>query len=640
MAVYIRDLVKNTGDSHQTDPGYVLTFIRWSNRDTVNYQESAQETRNPLVVINDAISVQVNESKSSLTGSANIVLKAGDLNYATAVAPGDYLIVNLLNDEDAVRSVSQRALAGQRINRYEDGFRGLYKVQKVRRQIQTDPATGKKQYQFLVHAFSFSELNTTIYYNPTAVAAFRESERLFISKFADFWNEKTTSFNNKSNVQDVLINLTKALLGTGLQNKDDLTISATQNAQFVVPSLVGSLLGRGGRNLTIPDIYNFVYGIWKGIASSNVKFIADGFNPRFETISGTSNFYKVRGGDAARLKGWKVLAAEDFNQRQLWSVFGAYLNGAINESYTVTRVGPDGHVYPTLVFRQKPFSSNHFEAPNAVKSKSNPSGLNFSHTKFSELPRWRVSPDIVYSIDLGKDEVSRINFVQLYGRSVAINDNVNQALQATNIFYDQEDIKRHGMKPAIITSNFDFPIEDGNKLQAKEWSYLLFDMLNQGHLREAGSIVTAGLVEPIAVGDNLEFDDAIYHIEAVSHTMAINPQNGQKQFRTNLTLSFGTALDSNRTTPVYPQMEHTDSFEERKRDYEEERILPGFSDTQYLPHAEGNSREKGEEVKETREASFTREAVPKSPKSRPGTLGYRKDGHREDPTKKGRNDDE
>jgi len=584
---YTKQIPQNPTGVYQTSPSYVLSFIRWFNRDTINYDDTEPQVSHPLVVVNDAVSIQVSESKSRLTGVLNIILKAGDINYATTLSPGDYVLVNLVNSEEKAIDIAQRAEGLRPINNYGDGFKGVYKIQKVRRQVIVDPNSGIKRYQFVVHAFSYTELNTTIYYNPTAVASFKKSKLLFIAQFADFWSEVSGSNKNLSNVQKVLVELTKALLGVGLNKYADLTISATQNAQFIAPRFLGRLLGVEGSNLSIVDIYHFIYGVWKGVFSQTTHLTpGQGFNPNIENVKGNKTFFQTKGGASSRLKGYRLLSAEDFNQKQLWSILLSYSNGAINESYTSTRVGLDNKVYPTLIFRQKPFNSKHFESPNKINNVSSKKKIDYYHTKFFELPRWKIDPSLIYNIDLGKDEVSRVNFLQLYGRSIAINDNINQALQAENIFFDQEDIQRHGMHPAIITSGFDFPVEDDLKKQSKDWAYLLFDMLNAGQLRESGTISCVGIEEPIAVGDNLNFDNSIYHIETVTHNMIIDHTTGKKQFRTHLVLSFGTSLDSDKTTAVYPQMQFSDTLKERIRDRRHEEILPGYSDTEDIPYSE------------------------------------------------------
>ena len=652
LGPYIKKIVKNTPDSHQTSPAYCLTFIRWKNRDTINYEESPKLVRDPLVVINDCISVTTSESKSSLTPTVTMHLLAGDINYATAVAPGDFVIVNLVNDEVKARELAIKALNLQPINEYSDGFKGLYKIQKVRRKITVDQNTGIKQYSYTIHAFGFTELNNVIYYNPTAAAAFRENNLLFLTQFASFFTDKATSLGNESNVQDVLVLLVKALLGKGA-DQDDFTISASQNTHFLIPPSLGKLLGRSGRKkkdeidktssdknkkpLTVPDIYNFIFGVW-GRPNGKASNPKNGFNPNLKPINGSNNFFKTKG---KSLQGWKIFGVEDFNQKKIWSILQSYLNGAINEAYTTTRIGPDGRVYPTVIFRQKPFNSDHFDAPKGKRkdlAKQNPPSIPV--TRFSSLPRWRVSPDLIYSIDLGKDEVGRINYVQLFGRAVAINADVNQAIQAQNIFFDQKDIERHGLKPAIITSNFDYPQSASlSDLQARKWSYMLFDMLNGMHLKESGTIVCYGIKDPICVGDNIEFDNAIYHIESVSHHMSISRETGKKIFRTTLTVSFGTDIDSDNVRPVYPQMKHTDSYKERLRDYSEEQVLPGFSDTQdILGREKYPGDQRGEEVEIVPEKSFTLKASSKKPKDRAGSLSFRDDGYQDndnsDKTKK------
>ena len=93
---YVRDIKATSTDSHQTSPGYSLTFIRWSNRDTFNYTSLDNfEVRQPLVVINDAVQVNVSNSKMGVTPSMNAILLGGDINYATAIHPGDFVFVNI-----------------------------------------------------------------------------------------------------------------------------------------------------------------------------------------------------------------------------------------------------------------------------------------------------------------------------------------------------------------------------------------------------------------------------------------------------------------------------------------------------------------------------------------------------------------
>ena len=126
---YTKEIGQNTSDSHQTSPGYVITFLRWANRDTLNYTKVDRlKTRAPLVVINDATTVSVKVNKNSPTPVFSCTLKAGDINYGTAIHPGDFVIVNMLNWQSDVLRVREKSISGQPINKAGDGFKGLFKI--------------------------------------------------------------------------------------------------------------------------------------------------------------------------------------------------------------------------------------------------------------------------------------------------------------------------------------------------------------------------------------------------------------------------------------------------------------------------------------------------------------------------------
>ena len=374
------------------------------------------------------------------------------------------------------------------------------------------------------------------------------------------------------------------------------SISSKHNKMLVIEALLDAI-----KNVGKPQIIHTDQG-------SEYK----GFNPNAKYHKNDSNFYTI----GKEIEGWRILAAENFNQKEIWSVLQSYLNGTVNEMYTTYRVSPENNnrVYPTVVVRQKPFSSEHYVSPQVttpVKPEPKP------YTKFLSLPRWKISSDLMFMVDLGKDEAARVNFVQVFGRSLAASDAENRSMQVGkgNFFYDGKDVQRHGLKPIIASSVFDYP-GGISETQSRNWAYLLFDMLNAGQLKESGAISSVGIVHPISVGDNLEFDDCVYHIEQVTHNMKEDP-DGKLSFRTNLILSFGTNLNSTKDLPIYPQMQHTDSYRERLKDNANEGILPGVSDTQDIA-----GRVQGEEVQETKEQSFTGGSVDKKGMERASSLSY------------------
>jgi hypothetical protein len=99
--------------------------------------------------------------------------------------------------------------------------------------------------------------------------------------------------------------------------------------------------------------------------------------------------------------------------------------------------------------------------------------------------------------------------------------------------------------------------------------------------------------------DNLELDNIVYHIESVSHTISIS-ENGNKTFKSSLSLSMGVDNRSNENIPVYGEMDYPDSYKRRKDDFEKEKLLPGFSDSQDV-----SGRNNGEKIKESTAPGFT-----------------------------------
>lgn len=590
---FTRELKQNTEDSHQVSPGVVLTFLRWSNRDPLRYPSiDSRQTRRPLVVENDCVQATITETKNGLNGSAAFTLLSGDINYRTAIAPGDFVFVNMLNWTEStddtivtVKGIAKRARALQPINRFGDGFKGLYKVQAVRKGLITE-ADGKKRLVFFIQAYSFTEYNNKMYFNPFLLTAGDKSnDTLFVTRISDQWN-KIVGRKSERNIQNILKLFVTAFLGEGISNegKKIKGILKSPNDLFYIPEEVGRLLNIKGAKKAA-DVYTYLMGIQKYNNTSGKATPANGFNPTLSKVTG--RFLET----ASQIDGISVVKPEYWNQKQVWSIMRQYLNEVLNEMYTTHRVDHLGNVMPTVVMRQKPFTTEHYSGP-----------LSRNSTRFFNLPRWKISPEIVMQdLNLGTDEAARINFVQIFGRSIIINNsgNISDQIAKGNYVFDRKDIERNGLKPYIVTSNFDFPENrDPKGSKAPQWTSLIADMLIGGHLKESGTMPLVGIQDPITVGDNVEFDGIVYHIESVTHNFQ-NMPNGPKSFRTNLTLTNGVDLRSNEQAPFYPEMQFTDAYTQKLDDYKFNKILPGFSDAQNIP-----GRDRGEEVKETKELSY------------------------------------
>jgi hypothetical protein len=594
---YKVNIIPNGKDGkHDTSPAWVLSFLRWGNR-YLNVPEQEQRnagnpqdflfTREILVVENDCASVVVHQSKGSHTPTMQAMLYPGDINYLTAIAPGDFVFVNMLEWESEARRVGNKARAYKPINEGPpgkglkgDGFKGLFKVHSVRQMLSVDPATGIKRIMYQITAYGFTEFDSTIYFNPFLVADEGDRQFLFVSRISKIWEQYVSQLTGTIEVQNLLKLLIESLIGQGLQNELNTVsgiglktdIRLTENTHFYVPSKVGQLLGV--RDVTAAkDIYNYLFGVQKYVSGSN-QTIASGVNPSISTVQG--RFYITNNS----CPGKSLLKPEYWNQTTLWSILNQYTNSPINELFTCFRLDINNKVMPTVVFRQTPFSSDKYE------------GLS---TKFLNLPRWQIDSNLLLDINLGREEAARINFVQVFGSmpftgGAAQENFVSNQIGGGNSVADTLDIRRSGLKPYIVTTPFDEILSNKQNTNAPQWAKLLADALIGGQLKLNGTIETFGIVEPIAVGDNVELDGVVYHIDTVVHRCSVAPY-GKKIFRTTLELTHGIEKTSAGKGKIFAQMRNTDAQLNQEEDYEiNSKKIPGLSDEQRIVGREGQTQ--------------------------------------------------
>ena len=574
---------------HQSSPTWVVTFVRWQFRDTLRTPtENPTQVRRTLVVENDCVQVDVTYDKGSLTPSCQMTLVETDVNYETEIEPGDFVFVNMLNWERDSRRVANAARAGSPINGVRDGFKGLFKVQSVRKFINVEPTTGIKTLLYKIDGFAFTEFNNTIYFNPNLVNEKNLANvGLYIADVAPAW-AGFVSRTGKPYVQEVISFLIQNFIGVSTNQKAQ-TINGlviTPNAHFAMPALVGRLLGITQSNLpnaidynavtAAKDIYRYVFGVQQYSTNGNLT-LANGMNPinlnPSPTYPGFEYTNTFCGGNT-------LLKPEYWNQVKLWSIMNQYTNSPLNEMYTCFKISLNNRIMPTVVFRQIPFTSEDF----ATQKLGPPlDGLadNIQVTKFLNLPRWKVDPAFILGMNIGRDEAARINFVQYYAKSNFSEKGmeVSGETQAPNYIFDKEDIARSGLRPYVVQNQFE-DLPDVLVKSAPIWARILGDALIGGHLKMNGQFNCIGITEPITVGDNMEVDHVVYHIEQVIHSCAINPTNGMKSFRTNVRVSHGVSVNSTSTGTKYAEMNETSGYADRARDFNHQQILPGVSESQ------------------------------------------------------------
>lgn len=578
---------KSEGDLiNQSSPSWVLTFVRWNVRDTLRTVSPANVSadifgvREPLVVENDCVSCAVTDNKSTLTPSMNCTLLETDVNYSTAIAPGDFVFVNMLNWDSDARRIAQiaRSKVPGAINGKNDGFKGLFKVQGVRKVISVDPQTGTKMVVFRINAFAFTEFNNTIYYNPYLRREDQGSGRdslLFVSNLGSDYAQLVTQ-SNAPRCQDLVKTLIQSFIGVGVTDRGSTSVGGapiTANTHFYVPSLVGQLLGVKGAKAA-KDLYSYIFGLQLYAGSSN-QDLATGMNPANLGANNNGFYYTFTPVD-----GQTALKAEYWNQVKAWSIINQYVNQPLNELYTCFRLDPTGKVMPTVVLRQVPFTSDDF-------GNKEPFTENYQVTRFLTLPRWKISSALITDLDLGRDEAARINFVQYYGTITIAKPDAGASAQtaAKNFAYDINDVTRSGLRPYVVVSQFEDLSNQSDAKFSRKWALIIGDSVMGGHLKLNGSLTCVGIVDPVAVGDNLEYDGTVYHIEEISHVCTLTVTTGVKQFRTVFKLSNGVSVSGDASGLAYPEMIHTNAYNDRKESFNNGNTsLPGVSEEQAVSY--------------------------------------------------------
>ena len=172
-----------------------------------------------------------------------------------------------------------------------------------------------------------------------------------------------------------------------------------------MPAIVGKLLAINEVTVAA-DIYNYWFGLQTYSNTSSNTSPKLGLNPDMNENSSDGFYYTT-----TPCAGKAILSPEYWNQVKAWDILNQYTNAPLNEFFTCFRADPtDGTIIPTVVLRQIPFTNEDF----FVTNKFGP--VNVPVTMFMNLPRWKISPALVISQDIGRDEAMRINYVQVFAR--------------------------------------------------------------------------------------------------------------------------------------------------------------------------------------------------------------------------------
>jgi len=520
----------HTGDISQDDDTFKLT-----------------STKTPLIVTSSCVQMDISSSKGSYTQNLNAVLKPGHVEFLSAIMPGDWCVCWMMNTKEKYVEVLDKIRKGQdAVNGFEDGLKFVGRVQDIRKVLMQSP-TGLRTVQYNLSGVGFGELDSSIFFDPALARKEtylgRTLQDMNIA-MNDIFETAAKEANARGgiSVNKVIPALLTAFLGKGVSgpsvssgglDQAQGAAVATKEAPFsyVIPDGVAALLGvksasKGGI-FCYADILELIQGLQ--------KYQFNEF-PQMFFPTGTLND-EARGGRRTRhftsepLKGVFLPVPTAFNGKSVWNLLNEYLNPAINEMYTAMKYTPTGRVMPTLVVRQLPFSSPIMN--NQLGDKV---------TAFHELPRWVGDSSLIRSLDVGRSDGARTNFVHIYAQPSKKTLTSAQGYQIVNWppISDPKDMKRHGLRPHM--GSIQAAATDSETGGPGLWMQIKSDFLLGQHMMLTGSVSMFGVTLPIVPGDNFEFDDILYHIESVNHHVEIRPDGG-KTFSTQLTLTHGMRAD-------------------------------------------------------------------------------------------------
>lgn len=493
--------------------------------------------RNLLVLTDDVQSMSISHSKGSYVSSLQATLLNSNLNFLSEIQPNDWVFAWIVNDDTQGRQLVERIFdPNEACNKFEDGLKFVGRVQSIRKLLQQDPA-GRRTVRYQLQAAGFKELDASVFYDP-ALARAEESLGQHLTEMnvdmSDVFKDASQSSGGLSTTK-LIPTLLKLFVGEGIPptsaaaGEVQIATGATSTPEapyaYAIPATAARLLGQTNQSKAVPsyaDILDLVIGVQKYSPKDSTPEAV--FSPQG---SDSSSNHRVLNDS---LLGTYLPVPIQMSGKSVWSMMEEFRNPAVNEMYTSLRINPEGRVVPTLTVRQLPFST----------ATAGDKATDFPVTQFLNVPRWFCDPILVHSLDIGKTDALHMNFIHVYGQASADGGVplTIQLLQNPPI-RDEQDIKRSGLRPHMQTVNCSL---DDTLNEPKKWMKILADFMIGQQYTLNGTISMIGIAAPICPGDNFEFDDTVYHIEAVSHTCSII--DGLRQFGTSVSLSHGVRTDT------------------------------------------------------------------------------------------------
>jgi hypothetical protein len=466
---------------HDMDSSWLVVFVRYAvpvSSFSSNVRDLlAIKSTDPMIIESDCIACTIVNSKSSFAKQCTLQMKSGDVYYPYAVAPGDWCIVWMLNDQVQINALvdTLRGNGQKDLNDFDSGLKFAGRVLGCGA-VDEVADGGVRTISQTVSCQAFLELSTSIYFtdaaklalfpvtapaaggaspvaDPNAQMAYEQNIRANFAakynlKYGGLMTNYLTLFDQKAQTAglspDTVISA-MVLMTLGIDPsitnefnspQNSLVVKGTFNDAIAVPQKVAKILGSPAAT-KLYELYSFYFGVQKYANSAN-RTPWNYFTPKVaESGNGAESSFNFC---TNKLEGKIFFHPPLWSNRTIWSIWNDYLNPVVNEMYTCMKVVPSdtgkGIISPTVVVREIPLSTSLYShlvnRDIQIKNKSdhtlnndptlktgidliNQEARTKTRTFFAELPRWVIDESMVISVNTTTDENDRVNFVQVWG---------------------------------------------------------------------------------------------------------------------------------------------------------------------------------------------------------------------------------
>ncbi len=538
-------------------------------------------SRDHIIIVSDILSMHMSSDKNAQNGTMNATLAPdSDIDYLQLIGPGDYIFSWVVKEEkldELIEKIKKKSAC----NGIEFGLKFFGQVQTINESFNTTQ-NGFKTKRYSLSCASFNFYNGFIYYSPLiskiegGLGADATMTLAYMQKVDKDIQQDLA--DKKVDTQSHILRFHKLFVGAGPGTLNKSAEDRTPNGLFGLPQNVAYLLGKNikadnSADYTVADIMTVLLGVQDFTSDKKTGLIGPNFKlENTKTKDGRSyGLYYIPDDEIKNLKGKKSIQIANISNQTIWNILKGMSNPSLNEMYTTLRMSPteNSEISPTLVCRQLPYNNNNVASEGDKK---------FPSTPFLTLPRFAIPAEIVMNYSLNRSNGARVNFLTVVMESniaTAQNKGSSTAIQGTALIgaplaFDPNDVKRHGARAMNYTIDQGYLDQSDTSLYfARSYTNFLTDVLKNMQLKYSGNIETQGIFEPICVGENLEFNDIVFHIESIEHSYQMS--GNIPTFRTSMQLSHGTHISND--SEALSQSDTTNLFNE---------MAPGFQkDSEY-----------------------------------------------------------